>query len=64
MDFIRRHISDVIEKADGSFKGVLLTGARQTGKSTLLRALFPEKDTLPSTIHSLKSRQTGTRTSS
>lgn len=43
MDFIRRHISDVIEKADGSFKGVLLTGARQTGKSTLLRALFPEK---------------------
>ena len=43
MDFIRRHISDVIEKADGSFKGVLLTGARQTGKSTLIRALFPEK---------------------
>ncbi len=43
MDFIHRHIEDVIAKTDRSFKGVLLTGARQTGKSTLLREMFPEK---------------------
>ena len=43
MEFIHRHIEDVIIKTNGTFKGVLLTGARQTGKSTLLRELFPDR---------------------
>lgn len=43
MDYIKRSIEDVIEKSDKTFKCVLITGARQTGKSTLLKNLFPEK---------------------
>ena len=43
MDFIQRHIEDIILKTDSTFKGILLTGARQTGKSTLLRKLFSER---------------------
>ena len=43
MKYIHRHIEDIILKTDSTFKGLLLTGARQTGKSTLLRELFPEK---------------------
>ncbi|MCR4661950.1 MAG: ATP-binding protein [Clostridia bacterium] len=43
MDYIKRSIEDVIKKSDKTFKCVLITGARQTGKSTLLKNLFPEK---------------------
>ena len=43
MDFIHRHIEDIVLKTESTFKGVLLTGARQTGKSTLLQELFPDK---------------------
>lgn len=43
MRYIKRSIEDVIVKADGTFKAVLVTGARQTGKSTLLKNLFPDK---------------------
>ena len=43
MDYIKRSIEDVIKKSDKTFKCVLITGARQTGKSTLLKKLFPEK---------------------
>lgn len=42
MQYIRRSLEDVIQKSTESFKAVLLTGARQTGKSTLLRRLFPD----------------------
>ena len=42
MQYIRRSLEDVIQKSTESFKAVLLTGARQTGKSTLLRELFPD----------------------
>lgn len=42
MQYIRRSLEDVIQKSTESFKAVLLTGARQTGKSTLLRKLFPD----------------------
>ncbi|MEE3404294.1 MAG: AAA family ATPase, partial [Acutalibacteraceae bacterium] len=47
MDFIHRHIEDIVMKTNNTFKGVLLTGARQTGKSTLLQELFPEKRYVP-----------------
>ena len=43
MKYIERSISSYIQKAEKSFKAVLVTGARQTGKSTLLKQLFPDK---------------------
>ena len=43
MKYIGRHIEDIIRDSDKSFKCVLLTGARQTGKSTLLKTIFPDK---------------------
>ena len=46
MRYIHRQIEDVVCKAAQSFKAVLITGARQTGKSTLLRELFPERKQL------------------
>lgn len=42
MPYIHRHIEDVLLHSGKTFKSVLLTGARQTGKSTLLRELLPE----------------------
>ena len=43
MNYITRHIEDVIRKAERTFKAVLVTGARQTGKSTLLKTMFADK---------------------
>ncbi|MBR1568957.1 MAG: ATP-binding protein [Lachnospiraceae bacterium] len=42
MDYINRTIEDIIQSSSHTFKSVLVTGARQTGKSTLLRHLFPD----------------------
>ena len=41
--YIRRAMEDVILRADKTFKATLITGARQTGKSTVLGALFPDR---------------------
>lgn len=41
--YIRRAMEDVILRADKTFKAILITGARQTGKSTVLGALFPDR---------------------
>lgn len=38
--YIKRAIEDVIEKTNTGFKAVLVTGARQVGKSTLLKHLY------------------------
>ena len=43
MEYIKRHIENVIERSAAGFKAVLLTGARQTGKSTLLKHLFSDR---------------------
>ncbi len=43
MEYIRRSIEDIILKSEKTFKSILVTGARQTGKSTVLQKLFPEK---------------------
>ena len=43
MTYIERSITPYIQKAEKNFKAVLITGARQTGKSTLLKQLFPER---------------------
>lgn len=40
MEYIKRHIEEVIKKANTNFKVVLLTGPRQTGKSTTLKKMF------------------------
>lgn len=43
MEYIKRAIEDVAQKSDKTFKGVLVTGARQTGKTEMIRHLFPDK---------------------
>ena len=42
MEYIKRGIEGIVEKAACTFKAVLITGARQTGKSTLLKKMYPE----------------------
>ena len=42
MQYITRAIEDVVAHSAGTFKCVLITGARQTGKSTLIKHLYPE----------------------
>jgi hypothetical protein len=42
MDYIKREMEDIVQRSAESFKAILVTGARQTGKSTLLRHLFPD----------------------
>ena len=43
MKYIRRSIEEIVQKSDSTFKCILVTGARQTGKSTMLQKLFPDK---------------------
>ena len=43
MKYIRRSIEKIVQKSDSTFKCILVTGARQTGKSTMLKKLFPDK---------------------
>ena len=47
MDYIKRDIEDLVKESEKTFKCVLVTGARQTGKSTMLKALFPDKKYVP-----------------
>jgi predicted AAA+ superfamily ATPase len=42
MDYIQRAIEKVVEHSGKTFKCVLVTGSRQTGKSTLIRHLYPD----------------------
>lgn len=42
MNYIQRAIEDVLIHAGSHFKAVLIVGARQTGKSTLIRHCFPQ----------------------
>ena len=41
--YIKRAMEDVILQADKTFKATLITGARQTGKSTVIGQLFPDR---------------------
>ena len=43
MKYIERSIEDIVLRSDRTFKCVLVTGVRQTGKSTMLKKLFPDK---------------------
>ena len=42
MEYIHRSLEKLTENTFRTFKCVLVTGARQTGKSTMLQKLFPE----------------------
>ena len=44
MDFIIRHAEKTIERLSSSFPAVLITGARQTGKTTLLKKSTDSKN--------------------
>lgn len=39
--YIQRNIESVLQQAIKQFPAVLISGSRQTGKSTLLQHLFP-----------------------
>ena len=43
MDYIKRAIEDIVLHSDRTFKSILITGARQTGKTKMIKELFPEK---------------------
>ena len=43
MEYIRRAIEGIIRKSDATFKCILVTGARQTGKSTMLKHIFSDR---------------------
>lgn len=43
MEYIKRSIEELIDNAEKTFKAVLVTGARQTGKSTMLKKMFSNK---------------------
>lgn len=43
MDFIIRHAQKTLERLSNSFPAVLVTGSRQTGKTTLLKKITDEK---------------------
>ena len=40
--YIKRAIEQHVKQSEKTFKAVLITGARQSGKSTLLKHLFPQ----------------------
>ncbi|GHV93817.1 ATPase [Spirochaetia bacterium] len=41
MSYIHRHLEDTVKRAARNFAAVLVTGARQVGKTRLLRELYP-----------------------
>lgn len=43
MDYIKRAIEDIVLHSDKTFKSILVTGARQTGKTKMIKELFPDK---------------------
>lgn len=42
MNYIKRNVEEILNKSAQTFKAILITGARQTGKSTLLKQMYPE----------------------
>ena len=43
MDYITREIEDIVLHSDQTFKSILVTGARQTGKTEMIKKLFPDR---------------------
>ena len=44
--YIERHIEKTLKKAERQTKVVLLAGARQVGKSTIIRKTFPDYENI------------------
>lgn len=42
MEYFRRNAQEVIEKQEKMFKVILITGARQVGKTTMLKNMKPD----------------------
>ncbi len=47
MKYINRAIEDIVIKTEKTFKCVLITGARQTGKTEMIKRLFPGRKYVP-----------------
>ena len=58
MDYIKRAIEDMVSHSDKTFKSILITGARQTGKTKMIKELFPDKSMFSLTIRSLRIKLT------
>ena len=43
MQYIKRAVEDIALHSDHTFKSILITGARQTGKTEMIRKLFPDR---------------------
>ena len=43
MDYISRALEDRLRRYEKAYKATLVTGARQVGKSTLLKKVFPDR---------------------
>ena len=43
MNYIKRSIEEIVQENNKTFKCILVTGARQTGKSTMIKMLFVDK---------------------
>jgi len=56
-DMIKRHLAKVIEDYSTYFPIVLLTGARQVGKSTLLNSILSSKGIKTITFDNIPERQ-------
>lgn len=46
MEYIQRSIEELVKRSDKTFKCILVTSARQTGKSTMLKRLFSDRNYL------------------
>ena len=44
MDYISRALEERLHKYEKTYKAILITGARQVGKSTLLKKVFPDRN--------------------
>ena len=43
MEYIKRAVEEIALRSDKTFQSVLIVGARQTGKTEMIKRLFPER---------------------
>ena len=57
MDFIERHAEETLKRFVSSFPAILVTGARQTGKTTILKKIADENSVLSTTFDDVAEEQ-------